>query len=61
MPSLEAIPVVEKKVGTPVISAAVCTTFRMLQQMGLKPVAPNAGALLSGQYGGDAPHREAAE
>jgi maleate isomerase len=50
MPSLEAIPVVEAKVGIPVISAAVCTTFRMLQQMGLKPVAPNAGALLSGRY-----------
>ncbi|MFL5020853.1 MAG: hypothetical protein ACJ8DW_01180, partial [Microvirga sp.] len=50
MPSLEAVPVVESRVGIPVISAAVCTTFRMLQQMGLKPLAPNAGALLSGQY-----------
>lgn len=61
MPSLEAIPIVEQKVGIPVISAAVCTTFRMLQQMGLKPVAPNAGALLSGRYGADSPHRVAAE
>jgi len=60
MPSLEAIPIVEKKVGIPVISAAVCTTFRMLQQMDLKPVAPNAGALLSGRFGQSEPTRTAA-
>jgi maleate isomerase len=51
MPSLAAIPVVERKVGIPVLSAAVCTTFQMLQKMNLKTVVPDAGALLSGQYG----------
>ena len=61
MPSLEAIPVVERRVGIPVLSAAVATTFQMLQKMNLKTVAPNAGALLSGNYGTDTPHREAAE
>jgi maleate isomerase len=60
MPSLEAIPIVEKKVGIPVLSAAVSTTFQMLQKMNLKTVSPNAGALLSGRYGGDA-HLQAAE
>lgn len=53
MPSLQAIQVVEDACGLPVISAAVCTTFRMLKELGLKPVVPNAGALL-------AEHRESA-
>jgi hypothetical protein len=48
MPSLEAIPVVEKKVGIPVLSAAVSTTFQMLQKMNLKTVAPNGGASKAG-------------
>lgn len=60
MPSLEAIPIVEKKIGIPVLSAAVSTTFQMLQSMNLKTIAPNAGALLSGRYGGE-PHQQAAE
>jgi maleate isomerase len=51
MPSLAAIPIVERACGIPVISAAVCTTFQMLQKMNLKTVAPDAGALLSGRYG----------
>ncbi len=51
MPSLEAIPIVEAKVGIPVLSAAVSTTFQMLQKMNLERVVPNAGALLSGRYG----------
>jgi len=50
MPSLAAIPVVEQECGLPVISAAVCTTYQMLQKLGLRTYAPNAGALLSGQY-----------
>jgi maleate isomerase len=53
MPSLAAIPVVERACGLPVLSAAVCTAFQMLQKMKLKPVAPNAGALLSGRYAGE--------
>jgi hypothetical protein len=32
----------------------------MLQSMNLKTIAPNAGALLSGRYGGE-PHQQAAE
>jgi len=50
MPSLAAIPVVELECGLPVISASVCTTFEMLRSLGLRTVAPNAGALLSGAY-----------
>jgi maleate isomerase len=50
MPSLAAIPAVEDAVGKPVISAAVCTAYRLLVELGLEPVAPGAGALLSGSY-----------
>jgi maleate isomerase len=50
MPSLAAIPLVERECGLPVISASVCTTFQMLQKLGLKTYAPDAGALLSGKY-----------
>ena len=50
MPSLAAVPVVEKEVGIPVVSASICTAYQMLKELGLKRVAPNAGALLSGDY-----------
>ena len=50
MPSLASIQPVEDRVGIPVLSAAVSTTFQMLQTLGLKTAAPNAGALLSGRY-----------
>ena len=50
MPSLAAIPIVEDECGLPVVSAAICTTYQMLQKLGLKTFAPNAGALLSGRY-----------
>lgn len=50
MPSLAAIPVVERECGLPVISAAVCTAYQMLQKLGVPAHAPGAGALLSGQY-----------
>ena len=50
MPSLAAIPIVEQECGLPVVSASVCTTYQMLQKLGLKTVAPDAGALLSGRY-----------
>lgn len=46
MPSLSAIPAVESRLDRPVVSAAVCTTFRMLQELGLEPVVPSAGHLL---------------
>lgn len=47
MPSLAAIPVVEDKLGLPVTSAAACTTKSMLRALGLEPVAPDAGFILS--------------
>ena len=50
MPSLAAIPVVEQESGLPVVSAAVCTTYQMLQKLGLKTYVPHAGVLLSGKY-----------
>ncbi|MBI3049890.1 MAG: aspartate/glutamate racemase family protein [Acidobacteria bacterium] len=50
MPSLAAIPVVERECGRPVVSAAVCTTYQMLQKLGLRTYVPEAGALLSGRY-----------
>jgi maleate isomerase len=50
MPSLESIPAVQERIGLPVVSAAVCTTYMMLKQLGLPTHVPNAGALLSGRY-----------
>jgi maleate isomerase len=48
MPSLAAIPVVERECGLPVVSAAVCTTHQMLTKLGLAAYVPGAGALLAG-------------
>jgi maleate isomerase len=50
MPSLPAIAKVEAMTGKPVITAAVATTYAMLKALKLEPVAPGAGALLSGAY-----------
>jgi len=50
MPSLPAIAQVEAMTGKPVITAAVATTYAMLKQLGLEPIVPGAGALLSGAY-----------
>ena len=49
MPSLPAIAPVEARVGLPVLSAAVATAYRMLDSLGLEPIAPDAGALLGGR------------
>ena len=49
MQSLPSIPEVERRLNLPVVSAAICTTFRMLQQLNLEPVVPNAGTLLAGR------------
>jgi maleate isomerase len=49
MPSLPAVPIVEEQLGLPVLSASVATTYEILDRLGLKPVAPRAGALLSGR------------
>ena len=50
MPSLAAIPLVERAIGLPVVSAAVCTTHQMLVKLGLSTHVPDAGTLLSGRY-----------
>ncbi|SAI71006.1 maleate cis-trans isomerase [Bordetella ansorpii] len=50
MPSLPAIAKVEAMTGKPVVTAAVATTYAMLGSLGLEPVVPGAGALLSGAY-----------
>ncbi|XVV07635.1 hypothetical protein ACQPW3_20560 [Actinosynnema sp. CA-248983] len=50
MPSLAAIEVVERESGKPVLSAAVATAHQMMRALGLRAVAPGAGALLSGRY-----------
>ncbi|WP_425547925.1 maleate cis-trans isomerase family protein [Actimicrobium antarcticum] len=50
MPSFEAIQMVQDRCGLPVVSAAVCTTYRMLKLLNLTTEVPGAGALLSGKY-----------
>ncbi|GGE04047.1 maleate isomerase [Aureimonas endophytica] len=50
MPSLPSIARVEALTGKPTLSAAVATTHRMLDALGLERVVPGAGALLSGAY-----------
>jgi maleate isomerase len=58
MPSLAAIPEAERRTGLPVVSASICTAFQILECLGLKTMAPDAGTLLSGRYG--APEKRAA-
>lgn len=50
MPSLEAIDLIEKEIGIPVTSAAVCTAYEMMKRLGIKPKATIGGSLLSGNY-----------
>ena len=50
MPSLAAIPAVEKELGRPVVSAATCTTYQMLRSLNLETRVPGAGELLSGRH-----------
>lgn len=50
MQSLPAIEIVQDRLGLPVTSTAVCTVRRMLEHLGLEPIAPGAGALLSGRF-----------
>lgn len=47
MPSLPAIPVVEERTGLPALSAATATTAALLSTLGLPPLIPGAGRLLS--------------
>lgn len=48
MPSLPAVAQVEAQTGKPVLTASIATTYAILKELGLDPVVPGAGALLSG-------------
>ncbi len=50
MPSFAAIEQVQQRCGLPVVSAAVCTAYRMLKSLGLHAQVPQGGELLSGKY-----------
>jgi maleate isomerase len=48
MPSLAVIQKIEDMLGIPTLSTAVCTVRKMMDELGIVPVVPNAGALLAG-------------
>ncbi|MBN9063616.1 MAG: Asp/Glu racemase [Rhizobiales bacterium 65-9] len=50
MPSLPSIQPIEDRVGLPVISSSVATTYVMLKRLGLSTAVPGFGSLLSGAY-----------
>ena len=50
MPSLASIQPIEDRIGIPVLSSSVSTTFMMLRKLALDTSAPGFGALLSGRY-----------
>jgi maleate isomerase len=50
MPSLASIQPIEDRIGLPVLSSSVATTFMMLRRLGLETRVPGFGALLSGRY-----------
>jgi maleate isomerase len=50
MPSLASIQGIEDRIGLPVVSSSVCTTYMMLKQLGLPANVPGFGALFSGKY-----------
>lgn len=50
MPSLPAVSFVEARIGKPVVTAAIATTWSMLKALGLETSVPGGGALLSGNF-----------
>lgn len=50
MPSLPSIQLIEDRVGLPVISSSVATTWMMLNRLRLDTWVPGFGSLLSGRY-----------
>lgn len=50
MPSLPSVQAIEDRIGLPVLSAAVATTYMMLKKLGLSSSVPGFGSLLSGRY-----------
>lgn len=49
MPSLSAIDKLEQKIGIPVTSAAVCTSYEMMTKIGIEPISSIGGKLLAGK------------
>ena len=49
MPSLSVVPRVEDNIGMPVVTAAIATTYEILEAMGLETFVKDAGYLLSGK------------
>ena len=50
MPSLPSVQPIEDRVGLPVLSSSVATTYMLLKRLGLPTAVPGFGALLSGKY-----------
>ncbi len=50
MPSLASVQPIEDRVGLPVLSSSVATTWQMLRKLGLSTQVPGHGALLGGRY-----------
>jgi maleate isomerase len=52
MPSLAAVPVVERRTRLPVLTAATATVRQVLERLDLDPNVPDSGALLAGPRSG---------
>ncbi|WP_269204937.1 Asp/Glu racemase [Providencia rettgeri] len=50
MPSLPSIQLIEDRVGLPVLSSSVATTYMMLKKLGLETRVDGVGSLLSGKF-----------
>lgn len=50
MPSLPSVQEIENRVGLPVLSSSIATTYMMLKQLGLDTRVDGFGSLLSGKY-----------
>lgn len=48
MPSLPAVPEAERRLVRPVVTASIATTYEILAALGVEPVVPAAGYLMSG-------------
>lgn len=51
LPSLAAVPLVEARLGRPVLTAATATVHQVLTGLGVEPYVPDAGRLLAGSTG----------
>ncbi len=55
MPSLAMVEEIEQACGVPTITAATATAFALLEALGLDPMAPHSGQLLSGRVASTRP------